>query len=309
MEPIRLSYGPIGTPLPGGLVVDVTLDGDVVAESNVRSLVGADQATDLPDLLSPVAWALANDRGGTASTDPWLRIAAIEIERTVSHLAWLRSLGRLLEFQPLVVRCTAALGTLLVSRRVLPRQDVTKEWLQAAVGRGDLDDCRERLEHLVGWLDRSRSLRWRLSGRAVISRARARELALRGPVARASAIDDDARTADPLYEELGFRPIVNSRGDALARTRVRGEEALSAIVLAIDALQLDYVGAEAPPAEARAPVAIEGPRGPIAALSRSPATAAATARRAAADSMIGSEWSAALVGLMSFDLSPWSFSS
>jgi hypothetical protein len=62
------------------------------------------------------------------------------------------------------------------------------------------------------------------------------------------------------------------------------------------------VGADAPAGTAPA---VEGPRGPITAR-RSAGAWERAARRAAAGAMVGLEWSAALVALASFDLSPWS---
>jgi hypothetical protein len=312
MEPIRLSYGPFGTSLPGGLVAEVTLDGDVVAESELRGLPRVERSG-IPDLLSPVAWAVAmGEDGAAAATNPWLRIAAVEVERAVSHVAWLRSLGRLVDLQPLVDRCTRTLEALQVSRRVEPDDGVTDAWLRAAVGQPDFDESRERLLALAAWVGRSSALRWRLGGRAVVAPARAREQSLRGPVARASGVEDDTRAGDVRYRELGFSPVLHEQGDALARARVRAEEALAAVGLAVDALELEYVGADAP---TRAPVVVEGPRGPITARSSSPgswklaAPAGDATRHAAAQSMIGSEWATALVGLASFDLSPWSVGS
>jgi len=312
MEPIHLSYGPIGTPLPGGLVADVTLDGDVVAESTVRALLRVERPASPPDLLSPVAWtvAMAGHGVAAAATSPWLRVAAVEIERAVSHLAWLRSLGRLVDSQPLIDKCTRMLTSLQVSRRVLLDDDIGDAWLHAAIGQADFDECRERLDGLVAWVRRSWALRWRLGGRSVVTPSRARELALRGPAARASGVADDARVADPLYRALDFNPVVHSGGDAVARARVRAEEALASVGLAVDALAMAYVGGDARRADARAPAVFESPRGPITARRSSgtwelAAPGADATRRAAADAMIGSEWSAALVGLASFDLSPW----
>ena len=71
MEEIELSHGPVGTALPGGLRLDVTLDGDVVGHCEVTALLRAgapDRAGaagprnaphPAPDLLAPAAWRVA----------------------------------------------------------------------------------------------------------------------------------------------------------------------------------------------------------------------------------------------------------
>lgn len=302
MERIDLTYGPLGTPLPGGLAAELTLDGDVVAECTVHALLRS-APPGAPDLLAPVAWTVATAARNHA-TSPWLRIAAVEVERAVSHLAWLRSLARLLDWQPLVERCTETLASLQVERRVIPGHEPTEPWLRAAVGRADLEECHGRVHDLVAMVRRSRALRWRLTGRAIVTPAQALERGLHGPVGRGSGHAADARTDDPAYRELGFEPVVRGEGDALARTLVRAEEALAAVGLAVDALTSAYVGADAPAAAGAKP-AVEGPRGPITAQ-RPNAEWEPAARRAAADAMVGQEWSAALVALVSFDLSPWS---
>jgi len=98
MEPIELRFGPLATPLPGGLVADVTLDGDVVAESAVRALLGRGDGGPASgtDWLSPVACVAALAAAAEAAegrpVSPehrWQRVAAVELERALSHLAWL----------------------------------------------------------------------------------------------------------------------------------------------------------------------------------------------------------------------------
>jgi Respiratory-chain NADH dehydrogenase, 49 Kd subunit len=306
MESIELTYGPLGTPLPGGLAIDVTLDGDVVAASAVHALMRADpldSGRDFPDALSPVAWMVA-----LAGTGGWLDIAAVELERAISHVAWLRSLGRLLDWEPMVDACAQGLASLQVSREVQrPGRADHDTWLRAAFGSPDLAAGREALEEIVALLGRSRALRWRLRGRGVVTGAEAQEVGLLGPVGRASGRPMDARSTDARYAALGFDPVVRGEGDALARAVVRAEEALASVRLADAALNED----SAAPAADRV---VEGPRGPLhvrgsAGRSELDAPGADAARAAAAGAMVGLEWSAALVALASFDLSPWSVGS
>lgn len=45
-----------------------------------------------------------------------------------------------------------------------------------------------------------------------------------GPVARAAGHASDARHGDGVYDELGFEPITQDEGDAMARLRQRCAE-------------------------------------------------------------------------------------
>ena len=316
MEPMELRFGPLGTPLPGGLVVDITLDGDVVAESAVHALLIVEdrdgRTASVPDLLAPVAWraAIAAARDvPKADTTRWLWIAAIEIERAVSHLAWLRALGRLLGWGPLVRRSSSALSDLVVMqlRPHSEDQDPDAEEIRLDI----VATARHSVEAVVALVRRSRWLRLRTAGRGALTPEQARDGGLHGPLARASGLPDDARTEDPLYRQLGFEPLVRSDGDALARTLLRAEEARAALDLASAALQVAADGTPAEdPLRSFEGASIEGPRGPISA-SRHPdgwrleASGAEEAPQAAGAAMVGAEWAAALVTLISFDLSPW----
>ncbi|MGH2947001.1 MAG: hypothetical protein ACRDPC_12195 [Solirubrobacteraceae bacterium] len=290
MEPIELRFGPIGTPLPGGLVCDVTLDGDVVAAAEVGTILGVAANRAVPDPLAPKAWelalALAHESAAGISAPPverWTRLAAVEVERALSHTAWLRAFARVLAWPDLTSAATAAIEHLHETR---------------------LSDARRELENLAARTSSSRPLRWRTAGRGVVSTARARELGLRGPAARASGLAGDTRSEDPLYRRLGFEPVMRSEGDALARTLVRAAEAVAAVDLAAAALEIaagSHPGDALPPSSG----AVEGPRGPLRAGQQVDAPGERAALAAAGDAMVGSEWAAALAILASFDLSPW----
>jgi hypothetical protein len=303
MEPLDFRFGPVGTPLPGGLVAAVTLDGDVVAECEPIALLAAEHRSPVPDPLVPQAWQAALAGAGEAAvgapvppSERWTRIARVEIERALSHTAWLRAFARLLGWPALVARTNAAVAAALdAQRRSGPA----------------LDEALGRLGDLAHFVEDSRAFRWRVAGRAPVSAERARELGLRGPVARASGLAVDARRDDPLYRRLGFEPIVRSEGDALARTLVRVREAVTSVELAARALEAAGWGelGDALPAPPHHAI-IEGPRGPVQAhLDSSHRHVAAPGADAAlvmaGDAAVGEEWAAALVGLASFDLSPW----
>jgi len=166
-----------------------------------------------------------------------------------------------------------------------------------------------RVESVAALVARSRLLRMRTAGLGALTTEQAREAGLRGPLTRASGLRDDARAGHALYERLGFEPVVRTGGDAYARTLVRAEEARGSVRLAQAALRAD---ADETTTAARFAVdgELEGPRGPLRAEHREAewhfaAPGAEAARRAAGEAMVGAEWSAALVALASFDLSPW----
>ncbi len=311
MEPIELRFGPLGTPLPGGLAVEVTLDGDVVADSTAHAQLSADPPAlatpSPPDLLAPVAWALAIDATVEADggTPAWPGVAALEVERAVSHLAWLRALGRLLGWPLLVGRCTRALeGLPPLAHQLAGRRETRADGHAAALSA--LRRVAARVDNVGALVARSRFFRLRTAGLGVLTTERARETGLRGPAARASGIRDDARVGDALYERLAFEPVQRTCGDAHARTLVRAKEAGESLRLAEAALRADAKGT---PAAGR-PGELEGPRGPLraergAAGWHLAAPGADAALRAAGEAMVGAEWAAALVAVASFDLSPW----
>lgn len=321
MESVDVAFGPLGTPLPGGLAVRATLDGDVVTASAVEALLVAPPTLGTPappDLLSPVAWDLAlwsvheDPQGGR---EVWAWLIAVEIERAVSHTAWLRAFSRLLGWSRPVDPCTQALSSLLMARSL-----ALVELMPGSAGvaapdllASELSRARTSLATIVDLLARSRSLRLRLAGHAPITEQQVRDLGLRGPVARASGVGDDVRSSDPRYSALGFEPVTRTEGDALARTLLRSEEALDAIALALEicAVATRHTPTPTPTRSSGAQgVEVEGPRGPLSARLTDAgwhldSPGARPALRAAEAAMIGEEWAAALVALASFDPSAW----
>jgi hypothetical protein len=270
MEAVDFELGPLSPVLPGGLVAALSLDGDVVASCELRALL----ASHGHDPLAPAASA-----GGG--------VAAVELERAVSHLAWLRRFAEILGWPALAERADAPLRPLIAAR-------------------GDgLAAARRPLERLLAFLEGSRWLRARTAGLAVVDAAQAERAGLAGPNARAAGLATDARADAPRYRALGFEAVVREAGDAEARVLVRAEEALAALRLAEAAA--DERPASAPvggrhgsgPDARRVPV--EGPRGPV----PDPGGGAEAALRVAADRAVGLEWSDAVTALASFDLSAW----
>lgn len=316
MEWAEVPFGPLFPGLPAGLDLTLTLDGDTVARA--VSTPGAahrgleatwlGSATTFPDRLArldplaPMAYRVLARRAleaaaGVDVANPSARgrVGALERERAVSHLSWLSQFGALLGDQALARR---AATLQLVLLRVNEINEVVR--------RGA--DIRTFLRAV----ERTPLMRRRLIG---IGKLSAAPETMCGPVARALGIAVDERTADPIYGELGFAPIVREGGDALARLRVRLAEIGQSIALALSA------GAITSPIPALPPdltgigsAVIETPRG--SALLRVELDAGQVVgvrledrpRRHA--SLIpavanGAELADALVGVSSLDLSPW----
>ena len=311
MEPIEFRFGPVGTPLPAGLAVDITLDGDVVAEARIDATLR--RATEeapvpaAPDLLAPVAWRTLLDgiAGDRSEADRWTGIAAVEVERAVSHLAWLRSFGRLLGWARLIERCTVALAATAEGRLALSASSG-----RSAAAADALGPATRAVLEVADLIHGSRSLRLRTAHRAVVTADDIRHHELHGPTARASGVEDDARSEHPLYRRLEFAAVMRSDGDSLARTSVRAEETVQSLRIAEGALRAAAAWKPAD-AEGDADATLEGPRGPLQAVRSDgmwslTAPGERAAREVAARTMIGLEWSTALVAAASFDLSPWS---
>ncbi len=230
MEWIDAPFGPFFPGLPGGLLLTLTLDGDTVAGSDARPLTDNLDLSQHPptdgtrfveqlagmDPLAPVAYrllacrALENAAGldvpaGTAAA----RIGAMERERITSHLGWLALFGQQTGFNWLMQHAASLQLACL-------HADVTRAMALKPV-----------MQTLVKRLQRTPLLKSRTAG---IGRLTA-DTDLRGPVARAAGINNDARSTDKPYSALGFTPASRDGGDALARLHVRLDEISHSLAL------------------------------------------------------------------------------
>jgi hypothetical protein len=303
MDDVELVLGPLGPPLPGGLIAGMAFDGEVVSRCALTASLQVARervaAGDAPDPLAPAAWraalALAGavaDRRGLSEATRRTHVAAVEVERALSHAVSARELGRALGWRELVDVAGRAVDGCMRARKSLVEPDASV---------GALDTAGLASERVLALVDRSRRLASRTRGRATLTSAQLTAVA--GSVARAAGVQVDARLGDPLYEALGFVPVTLSGGDAEARTVLRATEACQALRLAAAAIREHGGDADvaAPPSGA-----VEGPRGPVRMSAAGPA-APGTGRllRAAGDACRGESWSRAVVALVSFDLSPW----
>lgn len=298
MEAISFTLGPLAPSLPGGLVVDLSLDGDVVASATVRATLAADGAEPIPDPLAPRAWEAARAAHDGATDDTAASLARVEAERALSHAAWLRTFGTALGWAQLA---DAALD---LARVLLPVRAGT-----------DADGPGRRLAELlapaaqrlrgVERLTSSGRFRRRLAGEGRLDAAQLRQHGIGGPVARACGIPADARSDDERYRRLDFEPQLADGGDALARAHVRVREIAESLRL------LSALAADPAPVRSATPAAsVEGPRGPLRLQAHGdrlhPRQDGSDAlRELAAKAITGLELASATAVLVSFDLSPW----
>ncbi len=230
MDWIEVPFGPFFPGLPGGLLLTLTLDGDGIAKARAQSLVGGSGA--LPasgmgaadfvehlsasDPLAPICYRLLACRtleaaAGQAPDEEILRgrIAAMERERIASHLGWLALFARQIGF-----------GWLLRRAASLQLQFLHADIKQVMA-------LSPALQALIKRLQRTPLLKSRTAG---IGRM-VPDTVLRGPVARATGVGDDARSRDKTCSTLGFTAVSRDRGDALARLHVRLDETRHSLAL------------------------------------------------------------------------------
>lgn len=323
MEDLEVVVGPLAAGLAGGLVVEATLDGDVVADCTVSATLRQSDPAAPPDPLAALAWnaaelAATERAAGVVVPDAlrWLRVAAIEAERAASHLAFLHRFLRLLGWSAMLPRVREPLARLVASARRLPVELATPDLADVSgkETQNRLRDVAQECRRLAADLEGSRRLAQRTTGLGVVGADEALERGLVGPTARASGLERDERLADPLYERIGFDAEVRQEGDTRARVLLRAFEAGHAVELANRAIERaanhEPAGGEGLLAPGGA--AVEGPEGPLcviraaagADVARS-APGARQAREAAAAASIGCEWGSALVVVASFAIPPW----
>ena len=230
MEWIDVPFGPFFPGLPSGLQLVFSLDGDTVAGSHVHSINAETKLLEHSpmhagcfvkhflslDPLTPVSSRLlicqAMENAAGVEIDAHTakaRIGALERERIVSHLNGL----------------------------VLFAQQTGFAWLARSAGVLQLkfsdadikhiDALTPDIQKLIKRIRKTPLLKPRTSG---IGQLRESD-GLCGVVARATGIDNDARSHDTLYRSLGFKAIRRKEGDAWARLQVRLDEMEQSLAL------------------------------------------------------------------------------
>lgn len=210
-----------------------------------------------------------------------IRLIGLELERFVSHISDVGGLCTDVGFSVPAAHATRIKESLL---QASAKCCGTRYWRGIAAPGGlrfDLDSERIRqltkvvslaahefaaLGHMIV---ETPSVQNRFETAGILSEEAARDLAVVGPVARASGVDLDARRDHPYggYSDLGVEVPVTHYGDVMARARIRIQEA------AISSGLIERTAAVLPAGEAFAPVqcvgevqgaaVVESPRGEL----------------------------------------------
>ena len=220
MEATDAAFGPFFPGLPGGLHLRLHLDGDTVTKAVMKAgPVARNFAGRLPvpvsefagwlaglDPLAPVTYRLLAHRALARATAPPVpervllqQLGQLEQERIASHLNWL-------------IGFSVTIGH---SWLHLAAERLYQQLRRGAARPADVAGFGRKVRRLP-------LLRGSLVGIGPIPGALLHHA--RGPVARAAGQPHDARLADPLYQGLGFQPIILEENNAWGRLLVRLEE-------------------------------------------------------------------------------------
>lgn len=211
----------------------------------------------------------------------FLRVIWAELHRMHSHLLWLGLLADAFGFESLFMQAwrnrekvmdimeETCGSRVVISANTIggTRRDLTKE--QMATINQVVDEIKEDLEQLEAVFLNNYTVKHRLVGRGVLTKADAIEYCTVGPMARASGLKTDMRTTGySAYGQLDFEPIIHNDGDNYARTYVRLHEIYQSVDLVKQAIAKMPEGEHVIPVKGNPPKGdvisrVEQPRGEV----------------------------------------------
>ncbi|MSS44965.1 NADH-quinone oxidoreductase subunit D [Cutibacterium sp. WCA-380-WT-3A] len=285
---IRLDLGRLHPTRPGLVTIDTTVDGDLIASSqiNIGNLHRGDEKLfevrdyrQIPMLASRHDWTapfisetgaahvIEEAMGITVPTRvTWIRTLLVEFNRITSHLAFLSWVGHHCNDDGLENAIATAIENArriwqkLSGNRIHPmitrigglQIDVDAEWRLSEW----LDDVDALTPQLRSALDAAPGIH----GVAVISAEMVDRYGLSGPVSLASGVDLDTRKRAAVYEELTWPDVAtNPDGDAYARLAALCNDVTVSSSLCHQIL--DQLPSLDGPLTTRLPTALKVPRG------------------------------------------------
>jgi Ni,Fe-hydrogenase III large subunit len=180
----------------------------------------------------------------------YIRLIVAELERLHSHLLWAGVAAELISFQTLFMEAFAlreqvmdvleAISGNRVNYAMNCIGGVNRDLLDPAAIQDAVHNTRELLEQdVVPVFLHNPTVRARTEGVGILAHQDALDYGVVGPVARASGVAEDIRSARPylVYEELGFKITTAEEGDVRARIVVRALEILESVRLVEEALR------------------------------------------------------------------------
>ncbi len=182
----------------------------------------------------------------------FLRVFWSELSRTHSHLLWLGLFADAMGFESLFMQCWRAREIILDISEMTAGHRIIQSTCTIGGVKRDIDkemskEVDRRLLTFKGMLDKTISpvflhdptIKRRIAGKGVLPKEQAELLGAVGPVARGSGVSVDIRqTGYAAYKEVGFQPVVETAGDAYARTLVRIREVYQCLELMPEALSM-----------------------------------------------------------------------
>jgi len=173
----------------------------------------------------------------------YARVIVLEIQRIISHIFWIGTLGMDLGQPTIFVWAMREREMLLDIFEDIMGGRMTFGWMIIGGLRDDitpsqLGSITKAMKYLEGRLpeyyrmtEQNGIFRNRTIGVGVITKQDAMDYGLTGPIARASGVAYDVRKDDPYlaYGALDFKMITRAAGDCYARYEVRRDEILESI--------------------------------------------------------------------------------
>lgn len=248
-------FGPQHPALPEPIHIDLELENETVVRAipsigyihrGLEKLVEINDYTTMTYVMERVCgicsfghgWGYTSAVEGLMNIEiperaQYLRVVFHELSRLHSHLLWLGLLSDGMGFESLFMHSWRLRERVLdlfektTGGRVIMSfckigglwKDLTPEMLTSISD--TVAYLRVEVKKITDALLGNASVKNRMIGVGVISRKEAGELCCVGPVARGSGVNNDVRSSDALYKELGFDAVLGDDGDCYSRCMVR----------------------------------------------------------------------------------------